>query len=138
MKLEFGYGKGVQTVEVPERNLLALLRANPMEHARVGEAAVRYALENPIGSEKLRKLVKPGQKVAIITSDISRPLPTWELMPAVLEELYGAGIAREDITLVFALGSHRNHTEEEKHHLAGEQAYRQIRCVDTSDLPWLK
>ena len=48
MKLEFGYGSGVQTVEVPEENLLAVLESNPKEHLRRGEEAVRYALANPI------------------------------------------------------------------------------------------
>ena len=123
MKLEFGYGKGVQTVEVADKNLLAVLTSNPMTHERGGEEAVRHALENPIGCEKLQKIVRPGQKVAIVTSDISRPLPTWQIMPSVLDELYSAGVAKEDITLVFALGSHRPHTEEEKRHLAGDRAY---------------
>ena len=132
MKLEFGYGTGVQTVEVPDKNLLAELVSNPMTHARTGEAAVRYAMQHPIGSEKLHTLVKPGQKVAIITSDISRPMPTWQVMPAVLDELYAAGVAGEDITLVFALGSHRNHTEAEMRHLAGERAFREVRCMDST------
>ena len=132
MKLEFGYGKGVQTVEVADKNLLAVLTSNPMTHERGGEEAVRHALENPIGCEKLQKIVKPGQKVAIVTSDISRPLPTWQIMPSVLDELYSAGVAKEDITLVFALGSHRPHTEEEKRHLAGERAYEEVRCMDST------
>ena len=132
MKLEFGYGTGVQTVEVPEKNLMAVLNANEMAHERSGEAAVRYAMEHPIGSEKLSKLVKPGQKVAIVTSDISRPLPSWEVLPAVLDELYAGGVAREDITVVFALGSHRAHTQEEKLHLAGERAYGEVRCMDST------
>ena len=131
MKLEFGYGKGVQTVQVRDENLLKVLRANPMEHERTGEAAVRHALENPIGCEKLCKLVKPGQKVAIVTSDISRPLPTWAILPSVLQELRRGGVAYEDITVVFALGSHRAHTEEEKRHLAGE-SYDLVRCVDSN------
>jgi len=132
MKLEFGYGTGVQTVEVPEKNLMAVLNANEMAHERSGEAAVRYAMEHPIGSEKLSKLVRPGQKVAIVTSDISRPLPSWEVLPAVLDELYAGGVAREDITVVFALGSHRAHTQEEKLHLAGERAYGEVRCMDST------
>lgn len=132
MKLEFGYGKGIQSVEVPEENLLACLLSNPMRHDRTGEEAVRHALENPIGSEKLCKLVKPGQKVAIVTSDISRPLPTWQILPHVLEELYAAGVQREQITVVFALGSHRKHTEAEMRHLAGDQCYDQVRCMDST------
>ena len=131
MKLEFGYGNGVQTVEVPEKNLLDVLVSNPMEHERRGEEAVRYALQNPIGAPALRELVKPGQKIAIITSDISRPLPSYDVLPSVLDELYAAGCSADDITVVFALGSHRCHTEEEKRKLAGERAYREVHCVDS-------
>jgi len=117
MKLEFGYGRGVQTVEVREQNLLAVLESNPMEHAHHGAEAVRYALAHPIGAAHLHKLVRPGQKIAIVTSDISRPLPSYDVLPAVLDELYAAGCKKEDITVVFALGSHRKHTEEEQRHL---------------------
>ncbi|MDO4616778.1 MAG: nickel-dependent lactate racemase [Lachnospiraceae bacterium] len=131
MKLEFGYGKGVQTVEVPEKNLMDVLMSNPMEHARRGEEAVKYALENPIGAPKLKDTVKPGQKVVIITSDISRPLPSYDVVPSVLDELYEAGVAKEDITIVFGLGSHRTQTEEEMIHLVGERAYREVKCVDS-------
>ena len=130
MILEFGYGNGTQSVTLPEENLLACLTANPMTHPCSGVDAVVYALNNPIGSDRLSNLVHPGQTVAIITSDISRPMPTWQVLPSVLEELYTAGIRKEDITLVFALGSHRHHTKEEMRHLAGD-AFDEIRCVDS-------
>ena len=131
MKLEFGYGTGVQTVEVAERNLLAVLQANPVDHERRGEAAVRYALAHPIGAPQLREIVRGGQKAAIVTSDISRPLPSGDVLPAVLDELYAGGVRAEDITVVLALGSHRRHTEEEKRHLVGERCWREVRCVDS-------
>lgn len=131
VKLEFGYGTGMQMVEVPEKNLLAVLQANEMEHLRRGRSAVEYALEHPIGSKKLRELVKPGQKIVILTSDISRPLPSYQVLPAVLGELNEAGVPDEDITVVFALGSHRKHTEEEKIRLVGEACYNKVRCVDS-------
>ena len=96
-----------------------------------GEAEVRRALEAPIGSPRLRELVHPGETVAIVTSDITRPMPTYKVMPALLDELYAAGVRREDITLVFALGSHRRHTPQEQQKLAGERAWNEIRCVDS-------
>lgn len=130
MILDFGYGNSVQTVTVPDKNLIANLTANPMQHPRAGVDAVVYAIDHPIGSDRLSALVHPGQTVAIITSDISRPMPTWQVLPSVLEELYRGGVKKEDITLVFALGSHRHHTEEEMRHLAGS-AYDEIRCVDS-------
>jgi len=131
MKLEFGYGLGVQTVEVPEQNLLAVLESNPREHERRGEDAVRYALAHPIGAPLLRETVHPGQTVAIVTSDISRPLPSYDVLPAVLDELYAGGVVAEDITVVLALGSHRRHTEDETRHLVGERCWREVKCVDS-------
>ena len=131
MKLEFGYGTGTQAVELPEENLLAVLTANPIRHERYGQDAVREALAHPIGKKRLRELAKPGQRIAIIASDISRPVPSYEILPAVLEELFAAGCKADDITVVFALGSHRHHTEEEKRHLAGETVYNTVRCADS-------
>ena len=131
MKLEFGYGTGVQTVEVPDRNVMDVLVSNPIAHERRGEDAVRWALDHPIGAPKLRTLAKPGQKIAIIASDISRPAPSYEILPALIDELFAAGCRAEDITVVFALGSHRRHTPEEQKHLAGERVYNTVRCVDS-------
>ena len=131
MRMEFGYGKGTQIVEIPDKNLMAVLTANEMEHARRGADAVDYALEHPIGAPKLREVAKKGQKVAVITSDISRPLPSYEVLPSVIRELNAAGVPDEDITVVFALGSHRHHTQEERRRLAGDAVFERVRCIDS-------
>lgn len=133
MKLEFGYGNGSQELEIADGQLLKVLHANEMEHKNRDEEAVRFALEHPIGAPKLKDCVKPGMKVAIVCSDISRPVPSWKILPPVLEELGKAGIPDKDITVVFALGSHRGHTEEEKRHLAGEEVYTRIHCEDSPE-----
>ena len=131
MKLTFGFGTGVQEVSLPDENLLGVLTGNEVAPGLTGEEEVRRALCAPIGSEPLRNIVKPGEKIAIVTSDITRPMPTYKVMPALLDELYAAGVNKEDITLVFALGSHRKHTVQEQKKLAGERAFRVIRCVDS-------
>ncbi len=131
MKLRFGFGTGCQEVEVPEEHFLGELHANEVPVGLVGEAEVRRALADTIGSPRLKEIVHPGETVAIVTSDITRPMPTYKVMPALLDELYAAGIRKEDITLVFALGSHRKQTPEEQRRLAGERAYAEIRCVDS-------
>ncbi len=131
MKLEFGFGSGIQAVELPEENLLGVLTANAVEYDLTGEAEVERALAEPIGAPELGEVVKPGEKIAIVTSDITRPCPTWQILPALLKRLYAAGVQKQDITLVFALGSHRHHTPEEMQHLAGDMAYNEIKCVDS-------
>ena len=132
MIFDIGYGNGTQQLNVPDHNLLKVLHANEVAYDLTGEAEVRRALEAPIGTPRLREIVKPGEKIAIITSDISRPMPTHVVMPAVLDELYAAGVDPKDVTLVFALGSHRHQTEEEHRKLAGERAFREIRCEDST------
>lgn len=83
MQLHFGYGSREQIVNVPDEQLCGVLTANEMAHARTGPEAVAYALENPIGAPVLRTLVHPGQKIAIVASDISRPVPSYEILPVI-------------------------------------------------------
>lgn len=133
MQIEVGFGNGTQKVEVPDSSILSILTPNEVEVQLRGAEEVKRALSEPIGSAPLRELVRPGAKIAVITSDITRPVPTWDIMPALLDELYAGGAKPEDITLYFALGSHRKHTEEEKRHLAGDRAYEEICCKDADN-----
>ena len=132
MKLELGIGSRTQAVEIPDACVQQVLLPNEVVRGLTGEAEVRRALEHPIGSPRLQEIVHPGEKIAIVTSDITRPMPTSVVMPPLLDELYAAGVRSEDIALVFALGSHRPHTSEEMQKLAGERAFQEIRCVDSN------
>ena len=114
MNIDLGFGSGVQSVTLPDKNVLAVLEANPVAYRLTGTDEVRRALKSPIGAPPLREIVRPGETVAIVTSDITRLCPTWKMLPPVLEELFAAGIRPEDVTVAFALGSHRAHTEAEQ------------------------
>jgi nickel-dependent lactate racemase len=130
--IEIGFGAAPQRLEIPDQNLAGVLLPNQVAVAERGEGAVRKALGTPVDSPLLRHLVRPGEKVAIITSDITRPLPSYKVLPAVLEELWAAGCCPGDVTVVFALGIHRKHTSEEMEKLVGPAVYGQVRCVDSS------
>ncbi len=47
----------------------------PIQGLRDPDAAIRYALNHPIGSDPLHALLWPGMKVTIAFDDISLPLP---------------------------------------------------------------
>ena len=131
MELAFKIGHTQQLVDVAERNLMGVLIPEALPRGVSGQEEVRHALASPYQSPPLRQVVKRGEKIVVVTSDITRPMPTAAVMPALLEELYAAGAAPEDITLLFALGSHRRHTQAERRQLAGERAWREILCVDS-------
>ena len=45
-RIEFGYGKGTMTVDIPEKNLIASLRPRSVTHNVVGEDVIREALSH--------------------------------------------------------------------------------------------
>lgn len=130
MDLEIGFGSTPQTAKIPDANLVGILAPNAIEVSCRGEQAVIDSLQAPIGVRRLSRIVVPGQKVVIITSDVTRPVPSYKIIPAILAELEHAGVEDKDITVVFALGSHRRQTEDEMRGLVGDAVFKRVRCID--------
>jgi hypothetical protein len=93
------------------------------------EAAIRYALANPEGSDPLAARLRPGQKVTIAIDDVSLPLPKMRrpdiresVLTVVLELLAEHGI--EDIQIVVATAFHRRITPAEMAWLVGRKIFR--------------
>ena len=106
-------------------------------------AALRAALQTPIGSAPLAALVRAGDRVVIAHSDITRATPNDRILPVLLAELEAAGVARQDITLLNALGTHRPQTEAELREMLGGFVVNNYRCLqhdafDDSDLVALR
>lgn len=131
MKLSIGFGHKPQEVEIEDSLIMGILEPNEIQLGLTGEEEVKRSLKNPIGTDRLSQIVKKGEKVVIVTSDITRPLPSYKVIPSILDELYEVGVSPEDITVVFALGSHRFHTQEEIIQLVGERVYKEVKCIDS-------
>ena len=126
---EMGYGKKKIKFSIPTKNVLTCVRQNEISADNSADI-VAEAIKNPIGSPRLADIVSVGEKIAIITSDITRPMPSKKVLPSLLEELKEIGVKDEDITIVFALGCHRKHTEDEMKYLVGDDVFARIKCVD--------
>ena len=131
MEVALGFGKEKIPVQVPDSQVMAVLTPNEAEIGLTGSEEVYRSMKEPIGLPPLREVVKKGETVAIITSDITRPIPSYKVLPAVLDELSAAGIPDSDITIVFALGSHGGHTEERMRYMVGDAVYDRIHCIDS-------
>ena len=132
MKFELGYGKETVAVDVPDKNVAAVLLPNAVNSQADEQAIIARALQDPIGSAPLNQKVHAGQKVAVITSDITRPMPSYKVLPKVLDELYAGGVRSEDITVVLALGSHRAHSEAEMRALVGDCVFDSVQCINSN------
>ena len=133
MELEIGYGTGVQRVEIAPQNLSEIILPNKISAVKSEAEIVKEALDHPIGTERLEDIARGKKQIVIITSDVTRPMPSYKVLPQVVERLEAAGAARDQITVVFAGGSHRRQTDEEKRRLAGDEIFEAIRCIDSSE-----
>jgi nickel-dependent lactate racemase len=127
MQVHLAYGKQGFDVELPDSVQVVEPRyAPPLGNER---AAIQDALRNPIGTPPLHELVAGGDRVVIVHSDITRPMPNDRVLPVLLAELEGAGVAREDIVLLNALGTHRRQTDDELVAMLGKDIVGRYRCL---------
>ncbi len=134
MKIHLKYGQSAFELEIDNSVHVDLIAAKRVCPSCDESTLIRSALQNPIGCIPLPNLVAPGQRVAIVTSDITRPCPSALLLPAVIDDLNRGGVRDEDILVVFALGTHRMHTEAERKQLVGEAIHKRVRCVDSDPI----
>ena len=123
------YGKTEVCARIPAKNFLG--KIEPKEKPGVDDAVVeiKRALQEPIGTKRISEIAKPGDKVAIVVDDFTRPAPSHLMVPSILEELNNAGVKNEDITIIFACGTHRPVTDKEARRLLGEEIAGKIKYV---------
>ena len=94
------------------------------------DAAIRAAIEAPLGSASLREIARAGRKAAIVVSDVTRPVPNQVILPPILETIEAAGIERGDITIVVGTGLHRSSRPDEHERFLGAEILSRYRVVD--------
>ncbi len=125
------YGKGTLSFSLPGEQLLYELAGNNQPPPADLAAAYRTALDHPIDSPPLREIVKPGEQVVIIVSDITRSWQRNDLtLPLLVDYLNEAGIKDENITVIIAVGAHRPASREEIVELCTDALCRRIRVVN--------
>src|SRR5262245_26309900 len=100
----------------------------PIQPLKNPDAAIRYALNHPLGSDPLYAKLRPGMKVTIAVDDISLPLPPMKrpdvrerVLNVVLEVLADHGV--DDIEIVIATSVHRRLKPNEIRHMVGDRVF---------------
>ena len=98
------------------------------------EELVRQALQNPIGTPRLRDLARGKHRIVLVTSDHTRAVPSRITLPLELAEMR-AGNPDAEITILIATGLHRVTTEEEQRRMFGDAIVdnEHIVCNDAFD-----
>lgn len=112
--IKLPYGREQVEVQIPDERINAIL-VSDMHHYKPELSQVdlvKQAIENPIGTPRLREIAKGKNKVVVIASDHTRPVPSKIIMPLMLEEIRN-GNPEADITILIATGCHRETTKAE-------------------------
>jgi len=123
------YGKTEVCLRVPTKNFLGTIEPKEKPGVADARAEVERALKEPIGSKKLCDIAKPGDKVAIVVDDATRPAPSHIMVPPILDELNSAGVRDEDIRVIFGCGTHRAVSSEEAVRLLGEAVLKRVKVI---------
>ncbi len=113
MKITLSYGKEGLPIEIPDRNLVKVLRMTEKPVIENPEAEVQKKIDAPTGTEALSVMAEGKKTACIVISDITRPVPNQVILPPVLETLEKAGVPRSGITILIGTGLHRPNEGEE-------------------------
>ncbi|MHA1425894.1 MAG: nickel-dependent lactate racemase [Candidatus Helarchaeota archaeon] len=133
VEISIKYGTTEIPYEIDEKHLLEVVQTENEPDginntlSRIKE--IERAIHEPIGSQRLTNIIKPGSKIVITQDDHTRGTPGYVILPPLLDLLHSCGVAEEDIIILFACGTHRPVKLNEQKHLVGEDVLERITCL---------
>jgi len=113
-------------LQLAPEHVLSVIRPPIGEPAGTPDQLIGDALD---GCAEALSRFRPGEKVVIVTSDITRPTGSDVYLPLLVQRLNDAGVRDRDIEIVIALGIHRKQTEAEHRKIVGA-LYGRIKVSD--------
>jgi nickel-dependent lactate racemase len=125
--IRLAYGKKGLDITLPEEGL-TIIEPKFVPGFSDERKAFIDSLNHPLGSPPLKELIKSKDSIAIVFSDITRPVPNRKIIPWLLQEL--SGVSKDRIILLNATGMHRANTTEELTEMLGEEVVRNYRIIN--------
>ena len=127
MNVKLAYGQGRLEIDLPD-DVTTVIEPSHLPGLPDEKGTVLKALADPIAAKPLREWIKPGDKICIAFTDITRATPNDRIIPWLLE--YLSFVPREQITLLNQLGTHRPNTQEELEKLLTPEVVRKYRVIN--------
>ncbi len=126
MNVALPYGTASIDIELPDGSVV--IEPVHVEGLADERAAALRSFREPLGTPPLRETVSRNDRVVIVISDITRPLPSRRILPWILEDL--DHVPRGNITVLIGCGTHRACTSAEMAALLGDEIYRAVNCLN--------
>ena len=124
------YGDEKMQLQFPETWDVSECRMIGHDTPALSDEQLREGLQKPLGTEPLREMAKGKKQVVILFDDLTRPAPTWKILPFVLDELKAADIPDDNIRFVTAYANHAAMSQEDFIKKLGKDAVRRFRIYN--------
>ncbi|MDD5167287.1 MAG: lactate racemase domain-containing protein, partial [Syntrophales bacterium] len=98
-----------RTLSFPDRWQVDNLTSAGFEKPGMASEEIKNCIENPIEGPTLDELARGKKQAVIVFDDMTRPTPVKAIAAHVLSALHRAGMKKEQIRFLWALGSHGTH-----------------------------
>ena len=124
--MELKYGSTSFDLDLPPERLAGVVTPSPIVVDESPVDIIEAALDS---CRQFMSSIRPGDKIVIITSDVTRYTGSEVYLPLLVERLRRLGVADSDLEILIALGIHRKQTEQEHRQIVGA-LYGRIRVTD--------
>jgi len=129
MRLKMAYGRDGLWIDVPDDILTTVIEPYYVSGLQNELSALKNALKAPLAGSPLQDKISSSDTVAVVFSDITRPMPNERVVPVILDELQSAGVPDQHICLINALGTHRAQSHNELEQMLGQEIVNRYNIV---------
>lgn len=133
MKIRLPYGKTYQKLTIPNDFSVEVVSNAKKQKIPDFKTLVSKAFAQPLQSPPLHEIVTTGDSVVIVVDDHTRPCPTKQLLPIVLNELKKTGVSKTDITILVGTGTHIPPTQDKLIELLGKQIVHEYNVISNDN-----
>lgn len=123
LKVGFLYGEEQVELELPDRNLIGVLKTSRPSASADVEYEVLRSLENPV-----TPFMKKGSKALLIVTDYTRATPLSRILPPLIRKLKGEGF--REFTVLVANGLHAPASQKQLEELLGGEVFEEAEVIN--------
>ena len=115
MEITLQYGKGTKKIQIPDSVHVTVLEPKKMNPVSSVAMSLNKALLEAVKcNPDILPVLKKNQTVAIAIPDETRPLPTVEILPHIVEWLFGQipDLAPQHVNIIVGCGLHANQDQQ--------------------------
>jgi len=90
----------------PDRWQVDNLNSPGFEKPALSFAQIKQKIDHPLEGPPLEEMARGKKQAVIVFDDLTRPTPVKEVAPYVLESLRRAGMKKDQVRFIWALGAH--------------------------------